>query len=132
MINRITPNILESVDGNQIFVFDTDEYGYNGSYYAMKAGKFGAKIGTGFGLQGNSFGIPFRDSNLQILSKELLQIWIWVFITFAKEHPELIFKVPTLGLEYYKIEEIAPLFKDAISVKNIHLPVEFWDILNKD
>jgi hypothetical protein len=26
-------------------------------------------------------------------------------------------------------QEIAPLFKDAIAVQNIHLPARFWDIL---
>jgi hypothetical protein len=28
-----------------------------------------------------------------------------------------------------KYEDIAPLFKDAIDVENIHLPENFWKIL---
>jgi hypothetical protein len=69
-----------------------------------------------------------KSSTLEEISEE-----IKIFITFAVEHPELTFLVSKIGTDLagYSIKEIAPLFKDAVQVKNIHLPVEFWDEINK-
>jgi O-acetyl-ADP-ribose deacetylase (regulator of RNase III) len=35
------------------------------------------------------------------------------------------------GLAGYTVEQIAPMFKDAIDVPNIHLPESFWKVLMK-
>lgn len=31
----------------------------------------------------------------------------------------------------YTPEQIAPMFKEAINLKNVYLPQRFWDVLNK-
>ena len=36
------------------------------------------------------------------------------------------------GLSGYEPEDIAPFFKDAVNLKNVHLPQRFWDVLNKN
>jgi hypothetical protein len=53
------------------------------------------------------------------------------FIDFAIAHPDLTFLVVEIGckLAGYKPEQIAPLFKRAIEVENIHLPRSFWKVL---
>ena len=53
------------------------------------------------------------------------------FVKFAKTRPELVFLVTEIGcgLAGYKAKEIAPLFKDAVYVDNIHLPERFWQYL---
>jgi hypothetical protein len=53
------------------------------------------------------------------------------FIEFAKEHPELKFYVTPVacGIAGFTAEEIAPLFRDAVSVKNIILPAVFVTLL---
>ena len=53
------------------------------------------------------------------------------FIEFAINHPDLNFLVTRIGcgIAGFRDEEIAPLFKLAVSVKNIFLPKTFYDII---
>jgi len=46
----------------------------------------------------------------------------------VKTRPDLIFLVTEVGcgLAGLKPKEVAPLFKDAIDLENIHLPAKFW------
>ena len=52
---------------------------------------------------------------------------------YALAHPEKEFLVTKIacGSAGFSIEEIAPLFADAISVRNIILPKEFVDVIEK-
>jgi hypothetical protein len=54
------------------------------------------------------------------------------FICFARVHPNMKFLVTKIGcgIAGFTVAEIAPLFKEAESVENIHLPTEFWDLIN--
>ena len=83
-------------------------------------------IRNGVGLQGQTYGIPTMHGG-----PEEIRPYVDEFITFAKEHPELTFLVTEIGcgIAGFIPEEIAPLFKDAVEVKNIHLPERFWKIL---
>ena len=49
------------------------------------------------------------------------------FIAFAKAHPEYKFFVTKIGcgIAGFRVNEIAPLFANAIDVENIILPKEF-------
>ena len=51
---------------------------------------------------------------------------------FAKEHSQYTFLVTEIGcgIAGFAPKEIAPLFKEAADVPNIHLPQRFWDVLN--
>jgi len=128
--------MVTKLSDNQIFVFGSNSEGFHRRGAARFAlDHCGANIGQGKGLQGQSYAIvtkkDFRvvnSSTLEEISEE-----IKIFITFAVEHPELTFLVTKIGTDLagFSIEEIAPLFKDAVQIKNIHLPVEFWDVLNK-
>lgn len=136
MINRITSNNITEIKPGQIFVFGSNSEGFHRRGAARFAlDHCGANIGQGKGLQGQSYAIVTKKDFRTVKSSTLQEIEIEVleFIAFAIEHPELIFLVTKIGTDLagFTIEEIAPLFKDAISVKNIHLPVEFWDILNQ-
>lgn len=136
MINRITPNRITELSDNQIFVFGSNEEGFHRRGAARFAlDHCGANIGQGKGLQGRSYAIvtkkdfrTVKSSSLTEIESEILQ-----FIIFAIEHPNLQFLVTKIATDLagYTIEEIAPLFYDAIPVKNISLPVEFWDVLNQ-
>lgn len=55
------------------------------------------------------------------------------FIEFTKTHPQLKFLVTEIGcgIAGFSVEEIAPLFKQAIEVENIYLPERFWLVLNQ-
>lgn len=49
-------------------------------------------------------------------------------LSLQKVTKELIFLVTEIGcgLAGLKPEEVAPLFKEAVNVSNIHLPSRFW------
>jgi hypothetical protein len=50
------------------------------------------------------------------------------FIQFAKENPKLIFLVTEVGcgLAGLRPKDVAPFFKEAVNIENIHLPSKFW------
>ena len=52
-------------------------------------------------------------------------------IACAKQHPELKFLVTKVacGIAGFRIEEIAPLFADAISMENVILPKAFVEVI---
>ena len=54
------------------------------------------------------------------------------FIAFAKEHPEYKFLVTEIGcgIAGFTPQQIAPLFRDTISMDNVSLPKRFWEELN--
>lgn len=134
MINRITAQDISMLPPNHIFVFGSNEKGIHGAGAAKIAlDKFNAKRGVGYGLQGQSFAIPTKDRNLKTLSLAKVKSYVNDFTFFARTNPNLIFKVTKIGtgLAGFKVEEIAPLFEKCIEIKNVHLPIEFWDILNE-
>jgi len=135
MINRITTEPILTLQHNEIAVVGTNEGGRHRKGFALYCFEnFGAILGQGFGLQGRCFGIPTKDNSrpLQTLSVSKITPYVDRFIDFAESRQDLIFKVSKVGcgLAGYEPEEIAPLFKRAVPLKNIHLPREFWDILN--
>ena len=124
---RITPELITALGDNEIFVFGSNLAGMHGggaAYIALK--KFGAKLGQGVGLQGQSYGIPTMQGGVETIAP-----YVDDFITFAREHPELHFLVTRIGcgIAGFYADEIAPLFRDAIDVHNISLPSDFWEIL---
>ncbi len=125
--NRITPEHIRTLGKNEIFVFGSNLAGMHGGGAARIAvEKFGAIMGQGVGLQGQSYAIPTMQGGVNTILP-----YVEEFITFAKEHPELTFLVTKIGcgIAGFRPEEIAPLFADAVNVPNIHLPQEFWNEL---
>ncbi len=125
--SRITPNFITELQPNEIFVFGSNEKGQHGGGAARIAyERFGAIWGQGAGLQGQSYGIPTMGGSVDYIRPQ-----VDAFIEFAKDHPNLIFLVTRIGcgIAGYKDEEIAPLFRNALSITNIHLPNSFWQQL---
>ena len=125
--NRMTPYNISELEDNQIFVFGSNEQGRHGggaAYTAVK--KFGAIMGQGEGLQGQSYAIPTMEGI------DSMRNAIDRFIEYAKEHPELTFLVTRIGcgIAGYIEEEVAPLFADAKDISNIYLPSGFWNKIN--
>lgn len=136
MTNRITPPNIISLNENEVILVGTNNDGRHGKGLANFAmNNFGLPYGESRGHHGQTYAIVTKKNFWQEISSTLEEIGyeIDLFIEYAKLNPDLIFKVTLLGtkLAGYSVEEIAPLFKDAIPVKNIHLPIEFWDVLNK-
>ncbi len=134
MSNRITDSYITELAPNERFVFPSNLAGRHGLGAALIAlHLFGAEYGVGFGLTGQSYAIPTKDRNLKVLPVSEIKPYVKIFIEYAKQNSDLVFKVTLIGcgLAGYSAKDIAPLFEDAINVKNIHLPIEFWDVLNK-
>ena len=129
MIERTTPENIKSLAENQIFVFGSNLSGRHGKGAAKTALGWGAKWGQAKGLQGKTYGIPTKDASIRrTLTIEEIKPFVDEFIEFAKDNPNLIFLVTEIGcgLAGLKPKEVAPLFKEAVNVFNIHLPPRFW------
>jgi hypothetical protein len=117
---RTTPEFITELQPNEIFVFGSNLKGMHGggaAYIAYR--KFGAIMGQGVGLQGQSYGIPTMQGGV-----ETIRPYVDEFIAFAQAHPELTFLVTRIGcgIAGFSDDEIAPLFKAAHDVDNIVLP----------
>lgn len=128
-MKRITPDIISYLRPDEIFVFGSNLQGRHTSGTAKTAlDKYGAKMGVGLGLQGQSYAIPTINVNLSSIES-----YVKTFILFAKNNHKRKFYVTPIdcGITGYTPEQIAPLFSDAIDCVNIFLPNNFWSIIER-
>lgn len=129
MEKRISPDFINYLKENEIFVFGSNLEGMHGGGAARAAyNKFGAIWGQGVGLQGQSYGIPTMHGGVDVIKP-----YVDEFIDFAKSHPELKFLVTRIGcgIAGFSDDEIAPLFQECIEIENIYLPKSFYYVLVK-
>jgi len=117
---RTTPERITSLQPNEIFVFGSNLRGMHGggaAYIAYRS--FGAIMGQGVGLQGQSYAIPTMQGGV-----ETIRPYVDEFIEFAKQHKNLTFLVTRIGcgIAGFTNDEISPLFEKAHDVENIVLP----------
>jgi len=127
-----TPDYIDSLLPNQIFVFGSNALGYHtGGASATARKKFGAVWGQPEGLQGQSYAIPV-DYGKGVRKDAEVKSAIDRFIDFAKAHNELFFFVTRVGcgIAGYHDDEMAQFFKDALELKNVSLPKSFVDALS--
>lgn len=127
LMKRITPEFIRDLKTNEIFVFGSNLAGAHGGGAARLAyEEFGAVMGQGVGLQGQSYAIPTMHGGTDVILP-----YVEEFIDFAKQHPELTFLVTKIGcgIAGFRPAEIAPLFVGAVEVENIYLPQDFWEEL---
>ena len=128
MYNReFTPERITDLKENEIFVFGSNLAGAHGGGAARVAFKyFGAVMGQGVGLQGQSYAIPTMQGGV-----ETIKPYVNEFIQFAVEHPEYKFLVTRIGcgIAGFWPDEIAPLFIDALDIENVILPKDFVEII---
>lgn len=127
--NRITPDRIKTLQPGEIFVFGSNLQGMHGGGAAFVALRnFGAVMGQGVGLQGQSYAIPTMQGGV-----ETIRPYVDEFIDFARQHPDLHFYVTRIGcgIAGFDDADIAPLFRDAMPLKNVALPRTFWLELNE-
>ncbi len=118
-----TPERITELKADEVFVFGSNLAGMHGAGAAWVAfQKFGAVMGCGVGLRGQSYAIPTMQGGV-----ETIKPYVDEFIAFAKSHPDLFFYVTRIGcgIAGFRDREIAPLFKEAAGVDNICLPKSF-------
>ena len=129
MKDRIfTPENISSLNENEIFVFGSNANGQHAGGAARVAiEKFGAIMGQAEGLQGQSYAIPTLDEKMQKVSVENISESVKRLYEFAKQNPDKTFYVTKIGcgIAGFNTHEIADVFKQILSPKNIVLPKEF-------
>lgn len=126
-----TPDYIDRLLPNQIFVFGSNTLGYHtGGASGIARKKFGAVWGQTEGLQGQSYAIPV-DFGKGIRKDTEVKASVEKFIEFAKQNENLFFFVTRIGcgIGGYRDEEMAQFFKRALEVNNICLPKSFVDAL---
>ena len=130
MYNRVyTPEMILELGANEIFVFGSNLAGMHGGGAARTARlKFGAVMGVGVGLQGQSYAIPTMHGGA-----EAIRPYVDEFIAFATSHKELTFFVTKIGcgIAARSMADMALLFTAAMEVENIILPKEFVEIIKE-
>ena len=118
-----TPEMITELNPDEVFVFGSNLAGMHMGGAAHAAFKhFGAMMGCGEGLRGQSYAIPTMQGGVETIAP-----YVDSFISFAKEHPELFFFVTRIGcgIAGFRDRDIAPLFAAAVDVDNICLPDSF-------
>lgn len=126
-----TPDYIDTLQPNQIFVFGSNALGYHtGGASGTARKKFGAIWGQPEGLQGQSYAIPV-DYGRNVRKDTEVKSAVERFITFAKEHSEFFFLVTRVGcgIAGYQDKEMALFFKEALELKNVSLPKSFVEAL---
>lgn len=126
---QFTPERITSLLPDEVFVFGSNLEGMHGGGAARVAlNRFGAIIGQGIGLQGQSYAIPTMQGGV-----ETIKPYVDEFIEFAQEHQNLFFYVTRIGcgIAGFRDEQIAPLFAQALALDNVCLPLSFVKILSR-
>ncbi|MCC6251029.1 MAG: hypothetical protein IT238_01045 [Bacteroidia bacterium] len=127
---RVTSVWIEKLEPHEVFVFGSNLAGMHGGGAAALALKWGAVMGQGIGLHGQTYAIPTMQGGV-----ETIKPYVDEFISFARNHHELKFLVTEIGcgIAGFRAEQIAPLFKTVIEhdIENIYLPASFYKALSK-
>ena len=127
--DKLTPEIINKLKHNEIFVFGSNTKGLHGggaAYYATQF--FGAAWGISEGLTGNTYAIPTCTPEIEKVGINELKSSIDRFIQYAIENHALNFLVTPIGcgIAGWGVDEVAPMFESAKSLPNVSLPESFW------
>ena len=88
-----TPDYITDLKPDEVFVFGSNLAGMHGGGAARVAFRqFGAVMGCGVGLRGQSYAIPTMQGGV-----DTIKPYVDDFIAFAKAHSELFFYVTRIG-----------------------------------
>lgn len=126
---KYTPRKITELANNEIFVFGSNLDGLHYGGAARVAMQWGAIMGQGVGLQGQTYAIPTMEGSI-----DKIKFYVDEFIDFARINTQYTFLVTRIGcgIAGYKSEEIAQLFEKAIGVDNIILPEDFVECINPE
>lgn len=124
---KSTPNRIAALSEYEIFVFGSRPDGLHtegASHTAYE--RFGAVMGQGSGLQGQSYAIPTCGQTLEEIKASVDE-----FLELADAWDQTMFYVTRIGCgkSGFTDEQIAPLFDTAIDGYNIILPRAFLEII---
>lgn len=124
-----TPDNITSLGEDEVFVFGSNLAGnHAGGAARVARERFGAIMGQGVGMQGQSYAIPTMQGGV-----ETIKPYVDDFIELAREWDQTTFYVTRIGcgIAGFKDSEIAPLFAEAMDLYNVRLPKSFVDEIKK-
>lgn len=127
---KYTPENITSLEPDEIFVFGSNLEGNHAGGAARTAlERFGAIMGQGVGIQGQSYAIPTMQGGI-----ETIKPYVDQFIDLAWEWDQNTFYVTRIGcgIAGFTDEEIAPLFDRAYDFYNVRLPESFANIIRRN
>ena len=127
---KYTPENITELEPDDIFVFGSNLEGMHlGGAARTAVEKFGAIMGQGVGIQGQSYTIPTMQGGVDTIKPYVDQ-----FIDLAREWDQNTFYITRIGcgIAGFRDEEIAPLFRDALSLYNVRLPRRWVEILQNE
>ena len=109
----------------EIFVFGSNLAGIHGAGAAKEAIRFGAVVGEGIGLVGNTYAIPTKDEKISTLPLKQIEKHLRRFILYTHQNKGKKFFVTRIGcgLAGYSDDEIAPLF--LLCYNNCCMPINW-------
>ncbi len=122
-----TPENIQTLGEDEVFVFGSNLAGIHaGGAASVALKRFGAVMGQGVGIQGQSYAIPTMQGGV-----ETIKPYVDDFIALAREWDQTTFYVTRIGcgIAGFRDEEIAPLFADAIDLYNVRLPESFVKVI---
>ncbi|MCM1333273.1 MAG: hypothetical protein NC248_11780 [Bacteroides sp.] len=130
MSREYTPENITHLEPDDIFVFGSNLQGAHcGGAARVAYKKFGAIMGEGVGIQGQSYAIPTMQGGV-----DTIKPYVDEFIELAREWDQNTFYVTRIGcgIAGFTDEEIAPLFDEAYDLYNVRLPKSFADIIERN
>lgn len=124
---KYTPENIEKLGEDEVFVFGSNLAGMHLGGAAKTAVKrFGAVMGQGVGMQGQSYAIPTMQGGV-----ETIKPYVDNFIALAREWDQTTFYVTRIGcgIAGFSDEEIAPLFAEAMDLYNVRLTESFVKVI---
>lgn len=125
---KFTPENITSLGRDEVFVFGSNLAGNHAGGAARVARElFGAIMGQGVGMQGQSYAIPTMQGGV-----DTIKPYVDDFIKLARECDQTTFYVTRIGcgIAGFTDEQIAPLFDAAFELPNVVLPESFSHIIN--
>ena len=131
MLNKVfTPENITKLKQNEVFVFGSNKAGNHvGGAARVAVEKFGAIMGHGEGLQGQSYAIPTLDEQMDKVSTEELTRSVRRFADYTRHNTDKVFYVTKIGcgIAGFSVEEIVEVFKSVSFGDNVVLPQEFGE-----
>ena len=131
MEKRFTPDNIQELKENQIFVFGSNMNGnHAGGAARLAVEKFGAIMGRAEGIQGQSYAIPTLDEDMEKVAEEDLINYLANLRHFANEHPEKEFLLTAIGtgIAGFDTDYMAYMVLRANLPGNVTIPEEFSKI----
>ncbi len=132
---KYTPEIISELKPNEIFVFGSNTAGMHGAGAARVAHRsFGAEMGVGEGLTGQTYAFPTLDANLNQVKEAEFRQSMKIFIRHVLENPDKTYYLTKIGcgIAGWSIEEVRGFLWSALDEenhsklpKNLIIPIEF-------